>query len=946
MLLFVIVRTFLCLVSLGDGTSNIISDQYEYIIKQDQYHSNGSLYLYVPYILWSHNIYSSSKTLSTPLELRSVNGLLDITLFVRSARITTEAFSYNTRAFCVDTICSVPGPTLYCSPGDNVSLILNLNIDSLLFINIQVKINLINMLEDIPGYSWNRSGRGNGLRYPNRTNLFFHGLHIDPKINNPYRFNAGGGKSLLYEFNIEKDASPGLNWYHSRVHGYSAMHVMGGLFGAVMVNPSSPMTDFPQALSAMSRSLLVMSHIFLDSNFSDPFSLPKDSSPPSSVSSPLLPFSHLDGEYGTSSLSLTFLSEDCGSSIPIQPRYYSIPNVNGSQKILNDIWMVNGHYQPTLVMQPGEWRIWDILAASGDRILEIEIKPYLSNPNLWNDDFSCDLKLVAFDGVYLGSPRTGIYVKHLTLLQAARASLAVQCNTTGIFYVQTVTTFNDSSPYFGIGEDQTKSVQLLLFLSVEGDFIDYMEPPPQDLSSIQRPKRYEYLNNKISNIDNYTFNGSSRALLSLSTAQLGASLNETPSQPCSSNDTLFWIGLGEDCSLPCYDDTLCEALYGAIVPTVLQFPTVRDGKCNYSTYSPNSIECNQEKLFSVPLGLIDIEVCAYTSSPIPTFLQSTRLQYIIGRGELNADIMTADQYSGLGHLADPANFGNEGDIRDVWPAFVGCSFFRTILSDFSGPMLVLSHFLKFEDAGYINAINVSDPTFSADGLVSKHVELSNISSQTSSIFVTTDSPPEKYSENPSSSPVNYTCDVNGMSWLYAEVISIDQSVRKVTFNSCPNHFSVCQSNECAGERGVSRALINTREIILPLFPRLSSSAPLDTTCSREMVGIAFNGVGIYSAADSKGPSCSSSSGLARNPSKNFSDAVFGRTSCILSSGYGGISYCGDILLQKQSVLDMCGGYADERGVYKYHIPPTCLLLQLSSGSYTKEQVYSANPSIR
>ena len=56
------------------------------------------------------------------IELRSVNGKLDVTLFVRSVTVTSEMFSYNTRAFCVDSQCSVPGPTLYCLPGDEVTI--------------------------------------------------------------------------------------------------------------------------------------------------------------------------------------------------------------------------------------------------------------------------------------------------------------------------------------------------------------------------------------------------------------------------------------------------------------------------------------------------------------------------------------------------------------------------------------------------------------------------------------------------------------------------------------------------------------------------------------------------------------------------------------------------------------------------------------------------------
>eukprot|EP01035_Chromulina_nebulosa_P029923 gene29923-39723_t len=241
------------------------------------------------------------------------------------------------------------------------------------------------------------------------------------------------------------------------------------------------------------------------------------------------------GSFSSSSLSLSYLSQEFGSSIPINPVYYPINHTTSSttigassvsSSIVTDAWLVNGQYQPTLYLQPGEWRIMDILAASGDRILEIEIKPYIGNPNIWNNDYSCDVKLLALDGMYLDSTRSGPFVRHLTLLQGARASLAVQCNLTGLYYLQTVTSFNESSPYYGIGEYQTNLVNL----RVAGTFIDYQYPPPADLTSIQRPTIY---NNIESNPNAYN-----NASLSFSTAQLGSE----NSFNCAEK-TLFWMGV-------------------------------------------------------------------------------------------------------------------------------------------------------------------------------------------------------------------------------------------------------------------------------------------------------------------------------------------------------------------------------------------------------------------
>ena len=97
----------------------------------------------------------------------------------------------------------------------------------------------MNTLEDTSGRSKNLSGRGDILQFPNRSNLFFHGLHIDPAVNSPYRYASGNGQSISYTFKVDVDTSPGLNWYQSRVHGHSALHMMGGLFGAMVIHTFS-----------------------------------------------------------------------------------------------------------------------------------------------------------------------------------------------------------------------------------------------------------------------------------------------------------------------------------------------------------------------------------------------------------------------------------------------------------------------------------------------------------------------------------------------------------------------------------------------------------------------------------------------------------------------------------------------------------------------------------
>ena len=52
------------------------------------------------------------------------------------------------------------------------------------------------------------------------------------------------------------------------------------------------------------------------------------------------------------------LSNESGSTMPINPTF--------SNNKIHNAWFTNGQYQPTKSMQPGEWVIFDIVAASGD----------------------------------------------------------------------------------------------------------------------------------------------------------------------------------------------------------------------------------------------------------------------------------------------------------------------------------------------------------------------------------------------------------------------------------------------------------------------------------------------------------------------------------------------------------------------------------------------------
>ena len=83
------------------------------------------------------------------------------------------------------------------------------------------------------------------LNHQNSTNLHFHGLHVDPREFRPGVFGdyvvdlaEGGvfpGASRQHEVAIPADHTNGIYWYHPHLHGSSNVQVSSGMFGAIII---------------------------------------------------------------------------------------------------------------------------------------------------------------------------------------------------------------------------------------------------------------------------------------------------------------------------------------------------------------------------------------------------------------------------------------------------------------------------------------------------------------------------------------------------------------------------------------------------------------------------------------------------------------------------------------------------------------------------------------
>nr|WP_321984549.1 multicopper oxidase family protein [uncultured Lichenicoccus sp.] len=129
--------------------------------------------------------------------LRSRHGVLEVTLRASSGPVhlgvlTLSGATYNGL---------YAGPVLRLHPGD------------------LLRVRLLNLLSQ-------------------PTNLHFHGMQGSPLGNgdNAHLAVPPGG-SFLYEIVIAPTQPPGLYWYHSHQHGQAEAQVMGGLSGALVIDP-------------------------------------------------------------------------------------------------------------------------------------------------------------------------------------------------------------------------------------------------------------------------------------------------------------------------------------------------------------------------------------------------------------------------------------------------------------------------------------------------------------------------------------------------------------------------------------------------------------------------------------------------------------------------------------------------------------------------------------
>jgi FtsP/CotA-like multicopper oxidase with cupredoxin domain len=216
------------------------------------------------------------ETFVEPLNIQSVNGVLDVTLVLSYLTTTLpDATGKKQTVTLRNMYGTIPAPTLRMRVGD------------------LLRIKVFNNLPANPAYPpvnpvppatlpWPQPAH---LRYPNSTNLHTHGLHVYPDIypqpytppgQNPDTSNPPKlygdfvvddpeqgikpGETRQYEYRIREDHPAGTYWYHPHLHGSSAMQVGSGMAGALIIE--GPIDDVPEIAAAQERVFVFQAPLY------------------------------------------------------------------------------------------------------------------------------------------------------------------------------------------------------------------------------------------------------------------------------------------------------------------------------------------------------------------------------------------------------------------------------------------------------------------------------------------------------------------------------------------------------------------------------------------------------------------------------------------------------------------------------------------------------------
>lgn len=147
------------------------------------------------------------------------------------------------------------------------------------------------------------------------TNLHFHGLHISPSGSADNVFlSVAPGRSFVYSFDVPLDQPTGLYWYHSHADVLSEEQVFGGMSGLISVEGLKD--DLPPALQGIQERLFALKDLQVAGN--------------------------------------SIIRNDIDSNAPTTRT-------------------VNGQFDPTLTIRPGETQLWRFANIGADIFYSVHL---------------------------------------------------------------------------------------------------------------------------------------------------------------------------------------------------------------------------------------------------------------------------------------------------------------------------------------------------------------------------------------------------------------------------------------------------------------------------------------------------------------------------------------------------------------------------------------------
>jgi len=287
-----------------------------------------------------------------PPVLRSTDGRLTTTFDI-SYITTTVNTPFGEKTASLRTWNGfLGGPTFRVRPGDQLV--------------IQINNNLPPNTDPVPPDH-------NTPHHFNTINLHTHGLHVSPDQDNVELAIPPGG-TYTYTYDIPDDHPAGTFWYHAHKHGATAMHLMSGMAGLIIVE--GEVDNDPGVAEAFQLDFVIQ-----EINFG---MVSDENNPPD--------------------------------------QRFEVPDYVKPSPFARDdsFFLVNSEYQPTLTVNPGRTVRLRILNASTRNTMPISIP-------------GAQMTVISFDGITIPEPLT---VDSVRLAPANRVDVILKFEDEGTFTIQ------------------------------------------------------------------------------------------------------------------------------------------------------------------------------------------------------------------------------------------------------------------------------------------------------------------------------------------------------------------------------------------------------------------------------------------------------------------------------------------------------------------------------